>query len=183
VEVTRPRRRNPHAHFVSVPGYRARLSRARRDWRRAVPVLALTAFLDVLLVTNAFALAVAQPPSGCLCLTPDIDTPSAVEVTDLIDAPMITIEANGLAAVDGQAVDIHHLAADVADPLPELSALLRTRRDLVKTLEPGREPPRSIVLNVDRETPAYLVKRVISAAARAGYDDLSFMVMRRFESP
>jgi hypothetical protein len=147
----------------------------------ALPAVALTALLDVLLVTNAFALAVAQAPSGCLCVTPRIDAPSAYEVTDLPDAPMVTIDAEGRVEVDGQRVAAP--TSSTEDPIPDLTTLLRARRDYARALNPDRPPIHAVVLNFDTETPAYLVKAVTSAAARAGYADLSFMVKRRFDEP
>jgi biopolymer transport protein ExbD len=149
----------------------------------ALPAVALTALLDVLLVTNAFALAVAQAPSGCLCVTPRIDAPSAYEVTDLPDAPMVTIDAEGHVEVDGQRVEAPSSTSGGSDPLPELTALLGAQRDLARQLQPDRALQRGVVLNFDKDTPAHLVKLVVSAAARAGYAGLSFMVKRRFDEP
>ena len=183
MEVRRHKRRDPHAHFVTSPGYPARVSRARRAWRGAVPAVALTALLDVLLVSNAFALAIAGTPSGCLCVIEEIDSPHAYEGTDVLDAPLITIDADGSVEVAGQRVLAPPSTAAVSEPIPELTQMLRARRAYAGELHPELPPQLGVALDVDKETPAHLVKRVAAAATEAGYENLSFLVKRRLDPP
>jgi hypothetical protein len=59
--------------------------------------------------------------------------------------------------------------------------MLRARKDTWAQLQPDEPFPGRVVLHVDRDTPAYIVKRAVESATSAGYPDLGFMVMRRFD--
>ena len=60
----------------------------------------------------------------------------------------------------------------------ELFNVLKNKRELWKSLNPGRDFPGVAVLQVDRRVPALVVKSVFQTSAFAGYPNISFMVGR-----
>jgi len=60
----------------------------------------------------------------------------------------------------------------------ELFNILKNKRELWKQLNPGKDFPGVIVLQVDRKVQALVVKSVFQTAAFAGYPNVSFMVGR-----
>ena len=60
----------------------------------------------------------------------------------------------------------------------ELFNVLKNKRELWKQINPGKEFPGVVVLQVDRKVQALVVKSVFQTAAFAGYPNVSFMVGR-----
>ena len=60
----------------------------------------------------------------------------------------------------------------------ELFNILKNKRELWKQLNPGKDFPGVIVLQVDRKVQALVVKSVFQTAAFAGYPNVSFAVNR-----
>jgi hypothetical protein len=60
----------------------------------------------------------------------------------------------------------------------ELFNVLKNKRELWKQLNPAKEFPGVVVLQVDRRVQALVVKSVFQTAAFAGYPNVSFMVGR-----
>lgn len=58
----------------------------------------------------------------------------------------------------------------------ELFNILKSKRELWKTTHPGKDFPAVVVLQVDQEVQAIVVKSVFQTAAFAGYPNVSFMV-------
>jgi hypothetical protein len=62
--------------------------------------------------------------------------------------------------------------------IDELFNILKNKRELWKQLNPGKEFPGVVVLQVDRRVQALVVKSVFQTSAYAGYPNVSFMVGR-----
>ena len=62
--------------------------------------------------------------------------------------------------------------------IDELFNVLKNKRELWKQLNPQREFPGIVILQVDRKVQALVVKSVFQTAAFAGYPNVSFMVGR-----
>jgi hypothetical protein len=60
----------------------------------------------------------------------------------------------------------------------ELFNILKNKRELWKQLNPAKEFPGVIILQVDRKVQALVVKSVFQTSAYAGYPNVSFMVGR-----
>jgi hypothetical protein len=97
-------------------------------------------------------------------------------VEDVIDVPHVTV-ANGEVFVDGVAVgSVRALAAaEAPQPLPDLTSMLKAKRDLWLTVT-GRSAPRQCLLQIDADVTAQVVKSVVAATAAAGFPDIGFMV-------
>jgi len=139
----------------------------------------LIPFIDFLLCIVLFLLA-SFSASGELPIDKDVTLPKAENVQDMTVAPMVaitgtTILVDGIAAGSTRAVK----EANRMQKLDELFNLLKTKRELYKQINPGKDFPGVAILQVDREVEAVIVKSVFQTAGLAGYPNISFMVQNR----
>jgi biopolymer transport protein ExbD len=139
----------------------------------------LIPFIDFLLCIVLFLLA-SFSASGELPVDKNVKLPLADNVDDMTLAPMV--------AITGQMILVDGIPAGTTRPvkeanrmqkLDELFNLLKSRRELYKQINPGKEFPGVAVLQVDRQVEAVIVKSVFQTAALAGYPNISFMVQNR----
>ena len=57
--------------------------------------------------------------------------------------------------------------------------LLRGKREIARTIAPGKAPPTHVILAIDGSVKSHLVKSVTMTAAASGYPDIDFMVAAR----
>jgi biopolymer transport protein ExbD len=138
----------------------------------------LIPFIDFLLCIVLFLLA-SFSASGELPIDKSIKLPNAENVIDMTDAPMCAITGTQI-LVDGSAAGSTRVIeeANRLQRIEELFNILKNKRELWKQLNPGKEFPGVIVLQVDRKVQALVVKSVFQTAAFAGYPNVSFMVGR-----
>jgi biopolymer transport protein ExbD len=139
----------------------------------------LIPFIDFLLCIVLFLLA-SFSASGELPVDKNVTLPKADNVQDMTSAPMVAITGQ-LILVDGvQAGSTREVKeANRMQKLDELFNLLKTKRELYKQMNPGKDFPGVAVLQVDRQVEAVIVKSVFQTAALAGYPNISFMVQNR----
>ncbi len=139
----------------------------------------LILFIDFLLCIVLFLLA-SFSASGELPVDKNVQLPAADNVDDMTSAPMV--------AITGQMILVDGMPAGTTRPvkeanrmqkLDELFNLLKTKRELFKQINPGKDFPGVAVLQVDRQVEAVIVKSVFQTAALAGYPNISFMVKNR----
>ena len=180
------RHHDPHAHVIHVPGKRlagaAKLAFVRKriggGGRRSVTAsINMASFLDVMIVTVLFLLNGFSAADGCPSL--GVRVPSAANVEDLIDAPMVTV-TRGVILVDGVAAGSSFEVEESGRvaPLGALSHVLEQKRALWKAVQPDRPFPGVCVLQIDQQVPAVVVKSVFQTAVRSGYPQVSFMVTK-----
>ena len=139
----------------------------------------LIPFIDFLLCIVLFLLA-SFSASGELPVDKNVQLPTAENVEDMTDAPMVAITGTQL-LVDGTPAGSTRAVeeANRLQKLDELFNLLKGKRELWKQINPGKEFPGVAVLQVDRRVTALVVKSVFQTAALAGYPNVSFMVKNR----
>ena len=139
----------------------------------------LIPFIDFLLCIVLFLLA-SFSASGELPVDKNVQLPAADNVDDMTSAPMV--------AITGQMILVDGIPAGTTRPvkeanrmqkLDELFNLLKTKRELYKQINPGKDFPGVALLQVDRQVEAVIVKSVFQTAALAGYPNISFMVKNR----
>ena len=113
-------------------------------------------------------------------LTEEVSLPSAVNTLPVFDAPLMSL-IDGRAFVDGDPVD--EVTSMQGGALPRATILLRNRRENWSSLQPDKPFPGHVVLHIDRDAPAYQVKRLVASASAAGYHDIGLKVMQRYEAP
>jgi biopolymer transport protein ExbD len=139
----------------------------------------LIPFIDFLLCIVLFLLA-SFSASGELPVDKNIVLPTAENVQDMTDAPMVAITGTNI-LVDGMAAGSTR-AIEEANRLQRVEGLfdiLKSKRDLWTQLNPGKPFHGICILQVDRDVPALIVKSVFQTAAYAGFPNVSFMVKRR----
>lgn len=147
--------------------------------RKVIASISMTSMIDVLVVMTVFLLFTFQASSECGCITRLSHLPEATNILDAIDAPMVHVAANSAMLLDGSEVASSEELAAAQDRVMRIDGLfnrLRQRRELAKVLHPGREPLTEVMLAIDGDVPASVVKSIVLTAARSGYPSINFMV-------
>ncbi len=138
--------------------------------------LSLTSMIDFLIVVVVFLLMTFSA-SGETPPAKGLHLPQAENTLDMIDAPMVSINGSQI-LVDGSPAGNTHAIEDAKrlQRIDELFNILKGKREVWKQLHPGKDFPGVVVLQVDQDVPAVVVKSTFQTAAFAGYPNVSFMV-------
>jgi biopolymer transport protein ExbD len=170
--VHQPGRRLMHEvplHFVQ--------EKAAGGHKRAVAAnLSLTSMIDFLLVTTIFLL-MSFSASGELPVSPGVTLPKAENVMDMLDAPVVAVNGSQILVDGTPAGNTRSIEeTDRLQRIDELFNLLKAKKELWKSTHPGKEFPAVVILQVDQNVKAVVVKSVFQTSAFAGYPNVSFMV-------
>jgi biopolymer transport protein ExbD len=140
--------------------------------------LPLVPFIDFLLCIVLFLLA-SFSATGELPVDKNVKLPSAQNVMDMVEAPMVAITGSqilvdGIPSGNTRAIE----EANRLQRVDELFNVLKSKRELWKQINPGKTFPGVVVLQVDKRVTALVVKSVFQTAAFAGYPQVSFMTKR-----
>jgi biopolymer transport protein ExbD len=138
--------------------------------------LSLTSMIDFLVVTVVFLL-ITFSASGDVPVTKGVKLPDAENTLDMIDAPLVGITGS-LIVVDGNPAGNTRAIEDSKrlQRIDELFNILKQKREVWKQLHPGKEFPGVVVLQIDQDVQAIVVKSVFQTAAFSGFPNVSFMV-------
>lgn len=138
--------------------------------------LSLTSMIDFLVVTVVFLLMTFSA-SGETPVNKNVRLPEAENTLDMIDAPIVAIAGSAI-LVDGNPGGNTRAIEDSKrlQRIDELFNILKGKREVWKQLHPGKDFPGVVVLQIDQEVPAVVVKSVFQTSAFAGYPNVSFMV-------
>lgn len=182
------KRHDPHAHVIYKPGKRLmQYVPLHFVWRkvhghgnRSVSEnLNLTAFIDFLLVTVIFLL-MSFSASGEIGVDKNIQLPQAENVDSVVEAPMVAVNGNQV-LVDGVVAGNTRAIEELGkmQKVDQLFDLLKRKRELWKSFHPNKPFPGVVILQIDENVHALVVKSVFQTAAYAGYPNVSFMVRKR----
>jgi len=170
--IARPGRRLMHAvplRFVQkkIQGFGHRSTNAS---------LSLTSMIDFLVVIVVFLL-ITFNASGETPPAKSVRLPEAENTLDMIDAPMVAIAGSQI-LVDGAPAGNTRQIEDSKrlQRIDELFNILKSKREVWKQLHPGKDFPGVVVLQIDQDVLAIVVKSVFQTSAFAGYPNVSFMV-------
>lgn len=146
--------------------------------RSLVAGLSMSSMIDVLVVLTVFLLLTFSASDRCL--ERDVSLPPAVNVAEILDAPMVVVGSDAI-LVDGLLATSHGELSAVHDTgrvqrLDGLFNVLKTKHEVARSLAPGQEPPTHVILAIGSDVPASVVKSIILTAARSGYPSVDFMV-------
>jgi biopolymer transport protein ExbD len=138
--------------------------------------LSLTSMIDFLVVTVVFLL-ITFSASGETAMPKGVKLPDAENTLDMIDAPMVAITGS-LILVDGNPSGNTRAIEDSKrlQRIDELFNILKAKREVWKQLHPGKDFPGVVILQIDQDVQAIVVKSVFQTAAFAGFPNVSFMV-------
>src|SRR3984885_3422096 len=137
--------------------------------------LSLTSMIDFLVVTVVFLLMTFSA-SGETPVSKGVNLPKAENTLDMIDAPIVAVSGSQV-MVDGAPAGNTRAIEDAKrmQRVDDLFNILKSKRELWKTTHPKGEFPAVVVLQVDQDVQAIVVKSVFQTAAFAGYPNVSFM--------
>jgi len=138
--------------------------------------LSLTSMIDFLVVTVVFLLMTFSA-SGETPQAKGVTLPLAENTLDMIDAPIVAVTGSQV-IVDGVPAGNTRAIEDAKrlQRVDELFNILKSKRELWKQTHPGKDFPGVVLLQIDQEVQAVVVKSVFQTAAFAGYPNVSFMV-------
>jgi biopolymer transport protein ExbD len=138
--------------------------------------LSLTSMIDFLVVTVVFLLMTFSA-SGEVPQARGVNLPKAENTIDMIDAPLVAVTGSQV-LVDGTPAGNTRAIEDSKrlQRIDELFNLLKAKRELWKTTHPGKDFPGVVVLQIDQNVQAVVVKSVFQTSAFAGFPNVSFMV-------
>jgi hypothetical protein len=138
----------------------------------------MVSLLDVMVGVVLFLLTQFHA-SDCCCIDRPVRAPWAVNGEDMIEAPIVAVNGAQI-LVDGVQAGSARDIADVGrmEPIPELTSILKNKRELWRQVQPGRPFPGVVTLSIDGQVPAVVVKSVFAAATRAGYPSVGFLVRK-----
>ena len=138
--------------------------------------LSLTSMIDFLVVTVVFLLMTFSA-SGETPLNKAVRLPDAQNTLDMIDAPIVAVVGSQILVDGGPAGNTRPIEeSDRMQRIDELFNILKGKREVWKQLHPGKDFPGVVVLQIDQEVQAVVVKSVFQTSAFAGYPNVSFMV-------
>lgn len=147
--------------------------------KKLIASISMTSMIDVLVVMTVFLLLTFQANGECGCTRDLSQLPPAINVSDILDAPMVSVAANSAMLLDGNVVASSEELAAAHGHVTRIDGLfnvLRQKHEMAKQLRPGKEPPTHVILAIDGDVPASVVKSVVMTAARSGYPSIDFMV-------
>jgi biopolymer transport protein ExbD len=147
--------------------------------RKVLTSISMTSMIDVLVVMTVFLLLTFQSSAECGCITNLSQLPPAENIQDVIDAPLVRVAADGGVIVDGSLVTTREELSASRGRVARLDGLfnsLRQKHELAKQVRPGAEPNAHVILAIDGDVPAHVVKSIVLTASRSGYPSVDFMV-------
>lgn len=138
--------------------------------------LSLTSMIDFLVVTVVFLLMTFSA-SGETPTAQGLHMPKAENTLDMIDAPIVSVIGSQI-LVDGSPSGNTRTVeeTDRLQRIDELFNILKAKRELWKQTHPGKDFPGVVLLQIDQNIKAVVVKSVFQTAAFAGFPNVSFMV-------
>ena len=147
--------------------------------KKLIASVSMTSMIDVLVVMTVFLLLTFQSNGECGCTRDLSQLPPAHNVFEILDAPIVHVSANSAMLLDGSTVASSEELEAAQGRVVRIEGLfnsLRQKHELSKQLRPGNEPPTHVILAIDGDVPASVVKSVVMTAARSGYPSIDFMV-------
>jgi biopolymer transport protein ExbD len=138
--------------------------------------LSLTSMIDFLVVTVVFLLMTFSA-SGETPIANGLNMPKAENTLDMMDAPMAAIVGSQV-LVDGSPAGNTRAVeeSDRMQRMDELFNVLKAKRELWKQTHPNKDFPGVVLLQIDQNVKAVVVKSVFQTAAFVGFPNVSFMV-------
>jgi biopolymer transport protein ExbD len=138
--------------------------------------LSLTSMIDFLVVTVVFLLMTFSA-SGETPVARGLNLPKAENTLDMVDAPVVAVVGSQI-LVDGSAAGNSRSVeeSDRLQRIDELFNILKAKRELWKQTHPNKDFPGVVLLEIDQNVKAVVVKSVFQTAAFAGFPNVSFMV-------
>jgi biopolymer transport protein ExbD len=150
-----------------------------RASRAAWASLNLTAMVDIFTTLVVFLLANFSATGEILFMTKEISLPKAQATAEILRAPVISISSSAV-SLEGERVYFTEEAsrADVST-LSDITYQLQEIRKTEEILRPGGQFKGTVVLQCDEKIEFNVIRKVMYAAAAAGYIDINYAVISK----
>lgn len=139
--------------------------------------LLLTPLIDMFVILVVFLIMNFSASGELVSLSKDIQLPQA-SVTDEIErAPIIQISANTVAIEGVKVGDSEDILKDPDLRIPELTDKMQEMRKIDEMMHPGQPFKGQVIINADKDIDFKLVRKVMFAAADAGYINFNYAVL------
>ncbi|MEM1023381.1 MAG: biopolymer transporter ExbD [Myxococcota bacterium] len=140
--------------------------------------LLLTPLIDMFVILVVFLIMNFSANGDLVNISKDITLPKASVERQIERAPIIQISAITV-AVEGQRVgDSDEILNDPDLRVQNLTDKLQEMRKIDEMMHPGQPFKGNIIINADREIDFKLVRKIMFAAAEAGYVNVNYAVLQ-----
>jgi biopolymer transport protein ExbD len=148
--------------------------------------LNLTSMIDFLMVVVIFLLSTFSAASEAT-VPREVKLPNATNVLETLTAPTIAVAGNDVYCENKAAGNVQEALEKMSSgntvvptKFEELYARLTLIRDTWKSVHPDTPDdfPGMVVMELDQDLKAYVVKSLFYTAAQAGYTNVNFLVNR-----
>jgi biopolymer transport protein ExbD len=146
--------------------------------KNAVADLLLTPLIDMFVILVVFLIMNFSATGELVSLTKDIHLPKAKAAAALERAPIIQISSKVIAVEGFHVGDSPALLLDDSLAIPTLTDKLKKMRQVEERMHPNQGFLGNIILNCDQDVNFKLVRKVMFAAADAGYVNFNYAVLR-----
>ena len=173
--IVKPGKR-PFAPWLS--GHRAmKGSLGRRD---GAADLVLTPLIDMFVILVVF-LIMNFSSTGELPIAAGITLPKASVLKPREEAVPIDISPDSVSVQGHRVGSTAEILSDPELPIPALSEKLQDLRKIAETLNPGQPFSGDLIINSHKDVSFRLIRKVMYAAADAGYTNVNFAVLQSTE--
>ena len=145
--------------------------------RAAMADLLLTPLIDMFVILVVF-LIINFSASGDLTLSNDIELPTARSGSDRERAPVIQISTDTILVQNIPVASSQAILDDPSLRIPSLTQKLQRLRSEEEGFNPGQAFKGEIIINCDKAVDFALVRKVMVAAADAGYVNFNYAVFK-----
>jgi biopolymer transport protein ExbD len=143
----------------------------------SVADLLLTPLIDMFVILVVFLIMNFSASGELISISKDIQLPKATVTSELERAPIIQISANTVAIEGVKVGDADDILKDPDLRIPSLTDKLQEMRKVDEMMHPGQPFKGQIIINCDKNIDFKLVRKVMFAAADAGYTAFNYAVL------
>lgn len=139
--------------------------------------LLLTPLIDMFVILVVFLIMNFSASGELVTISKDIDLPKARTTAELERAPIIQISARTVAVEGIRVGESEDILQDQDLRIPALTDKLQEMRKIDEMMHPGQAFKGQIVINCDKNIDFRLIRKVMFAAADAGYVNFNYAVL------
>ncbi len=144
---------------------------------KSVSDLLLTPLIDMFVILVVFLIMNFSATGELVNISRDIQLPKASVTDELERAPIIQISANTVAIEGVKVGDSEDILKDPDLRIPELTDKMQEMRKIDEMMHPGQPFKGQVIINADQNIDFKLVRKVMFAAADAGYINFNYAVL------
>lgn len=139
--------------------------------------LLLTPLIDMFVILVVFLIMNFSASGELITMSKDIELPKAQTTTELQRAPVIQISANAIVVEGVPVAESREVLENPDMRITRLTDELQKHRKLEERNHPGVPFKGQVVINADKGVDFKLIRKVMFAAADAGYINFNYAVL------